>query len=92
MKKPNGVFCSECQNYYWYAGACHAHEYNPFIDVDPMCPESIEDCMKFELKYKQERGFEHYDPLPRKETVEKCRAIYNTMCDDINRRREAQHV
>lgn len=67
MKKPEGVECQHCQNWYWYADLCQA--YSDKEVEDPMSPHNI-DCDRFELKTYSETGAENYDPLPPKEIVE----------------------
>lgn len=67
MKKPEGVGCRHCKNWYWYIDACNAYSEDEVEDT--LSPENI-DCNRFELKTESEPGAEHYDPLPPKEIVD----------------------
>ncbi len=86
MNKPDEVDCRACRRWYWYGGSCSAHSYDEDLGIDPMCPESIEDCEYFEIKLHSEYTAEHYDPLPSLETVELVRRIRNTEYDDLVKR------
>jgi len=92
MIKPDFVSCYDCEHFYWYAGQCSAYtEPDPaeFEDCEDefwwstMCPETIKWCTLFELKHTQEHGYEHYDRLPRLETIKKMKAVYMKICDDL---------
>ena len=83
MNKPEGVSCHDCRRWYWYGGSCSAHSYNEDLGIDPMMPESIEDCDFFEIKLQSEYTAEIYDPLPSLETVEYVRKIRNAEYDEL---------
>lgn len=83
MNKPDGVTCRDCRRWYWYGGSCSAHSYDEDLGIDPMCPESIENCDLFELKMMSEPFAESYDPLPSLETVELVRKIRNAEYDEL---------
>jgi len=89
MKKPEGVSCRDCRSWYWYAGLCNVHQDSEDLGIDHMCPESIEDCDRFEIKIHSEEeidGVIHYDPFPSLETVELVRKIRNQEYDDLVKR------
>ena len=67
MKKPEGVRCRHCKNWYWYIDCCDAYSEDEV--EDPMSPENI-DCDRFELKTESEPGAESYDPLPPQEIID----------------------
>ena len=92
MIKPDFVHCSDCQHFYWYAGQCSAYSepaYDEFGGADDedwwstMCPEGIHWCTMFEIKTRQEHGYENYDHLPMLDTVKKVREIRMKMFDDL---------
>lgn len=92
MKKPDFVHCSDCQHFYWYAGKCCAYDEpdpDEFDGVEDeswwstMCPESIDWCTMFEIKTRQEHGYENYDHLPTLETVEIVRDIRMGMFEKL---------
>ena len=67
MRKPEGVYCNHCENWYWYADLCEAYTEDE-VD-DRMSPRSI-DCNRFTIKTRSEIGYEHYNPLPPPDIVE----------------------
>ena len=86
MNKPEGVSCRDCRRWYWYGGSCSAHSYDEDLGIDPMMPESIEDCDFFEIKLQSEYTAETYDSLPSLETVELVRKIRNAEYDELIKR------
>jgi len=85
MKKPDGLYCSDCRWWYWYGALCEVHSYDKDLGLDPMCPESI-DCERFEIKIESEYSAEYYDPLPSLETVELVRKLRNEEYDELIKR------
>lgn len=86
MNKPDGVSCQDCRRWYWYGWSCSAHSYDEDLGIDPMSPESIEDCDHFEIKLHSEYTAEHYDSLPSLEIIEQVRRIRNDEYDDLVKR------
>ena len=75
MNKPKDVECKDCRRWYWYGNSCTAHSYDEDLGIDPMNPDSIEDCDYFEIKIESEHTAETYDPLPTLGTIRLVRKI-----------------
>ena len=88
MKKPEGVSCRDCRGWWWYIDSCQRHEFNDDLGIDPMRPESIEDCDQFEIKtHSEDESIRFsYDRLPSLETVELVRKIRIQEYDDLVKR------
>ena len=87
MKKPKDVECRNCRRWYWYGNSCSAYSYDEDLGIDPMSPNSIEDCDYFEIKIESELNAETYDSLPNIETIRLVRKIrlaeYEKLTDKV---------
>lgn len=61
MRKPNGLSCYQCANYWWYVGSCNS--YGGIIK-----DTTNNKCNRFTIKTKSEDSW--YDPLPTQEQLE----------------------
>jgi len=91
MKKPEGVSCRDCRWFWWWGGLCTAKS-DALVawGIDPMSPDSMEDCDQFEIKTHREDGsirIRHtHDKLPLMETVKLVRKARNLEYDDLIKR------